>query len=64
MTAIFYGLAIYGELGITASLGAALVLLAAQIAASPIYLRRFSIGPVEWLWRRLTYGKKAAGKAT
>ncbi|MDQ3507613.1 MAG: DUF418 domain-containing protein [Actinomycetota bacterium] len=60
MTGIFYGLAIYGELGITASLAIALVLLAAQIAASPVYLRRFSSGPVEWLWRRLTYGGKSA----
>lgn len=62
MTAIFYGLAIYGELGITASLGIALVLLAIQLALSPVYLRHFSSGPVEWLWRRLTYGKRAAKK--
>ncbi|MBA2693649.1 MAG: DUF418 domain-containing protein [Rubrobacter sp.] len=60
MTAIFYGLAIYGELGITASLAVALLLLAAQLALSPVYLERFSIGPAEWLWRRLTYGRKSA----
>jgi uncharacterized protein len=60
MTAVFYGLAIYGELGITASLAVALVLLAAQLALSPVYLERFSTGPAEWLWRRLTYGRKSA----
>jgi len=31
---------------------------AAQFAASPIWLRNFHFGPVEWLWRYLTYGKK------
>lgn len=60
MTAIFYGLAIYGELGITVSVGIALVLLAMQIEVSPLYLKHFSSGPVEWLWRRLTYGRKTA----
>lgn len=57
MTAVFYGLAIYGEIGITASLAVALVLLAAQLLLSPVYLKLFSYGPAEWLWRRLTYGR-------
>jgi uncharacterized protein len=30
---------------------------AAQIVISPIWLRNFHFGPVEWLWRYLTYGK-------
>lgn len=29
----------------------------AQIVISPIWLRNFHFGPVEWLWRYLTYGK-------
>jgi uncharacterized protein len=29
---------------------------AAQIAISPIWLKHFHFGPVEWLWRYLTYG--------
>lgn len=29
-----------------------------QIVASPIWLRHFHFGPVEWLWRYLTYGKR------
>ena len=28
-----------------------------QIVTSPIWLRHFHFGPVEWLWRYLTYGK-------
>jgi uncharacterized protein len=30
---------------------------AAQIVLSPIWLRHYYFGPVEWLWRYLTYGK-------
>jgi uncharacterized protein len=29
-----------------------------QFVASPIWLRHFHFGPVEWLWRFLTYGKR------
>lgn len=31
---------------------------AMQFVLSPIWLRNFHFGPVEWLWRYLTYGKK------
>jgi uncharacterized protein len=30
---------------------------AVQLVLSPIWLRNFHFGPVEWLWRYLTYGK-------
>ena len=30
---------------------------AVQIVISPIWLKHFHFGPVEWLWRGLTYGK-------
>lgn len=30
---------------------------AAQLIISPIWLKHFHFGPVEWLWRYLTYGK-------
>ena len=33
---------------------------AVQFVASPIWLAHFHFGPVEWLWRALTYGKKPA----
>jgi uncharacterized protein len=29
-----------------------------QLIVSPLWLRHFRFGPVEWLWRSLTYGKK------
>jgi uncharacterized protein len=31
---------------------------AMQIVISPIWLKHFHFGPVEWLWRYLTYGKQ------
>jgi uncharacterized protein len=34
-----------------------LAVWAIQIVVSPIWLRHFHFGPVEWLWRYLTYGK-------
>jgi uncharacterized protein len=33
---------------------------AVQVVISPIWLRHFHFGPVEWLWRYLTYGKAPA----
>ena len=30
---------------------------AVQLVISPIWLKHFHFGPVEWLWRYLTYGK-------
>lgn len=35
----------------------ALVVFAAQLAASTRWLARFRFGPVEWLWRSLAYGR-------
>ena len=29
-----------------------------QLVTSPLWLRNFRYGPVEWLWRSLTYGKR------
>ena len=51
------GLALAGKIGTTAQLGIVVATYAAQIAFSNWWLRRFAYGPVEWLWRALTYGK-------
>ena len=37
-----------------------LAIWAVQIVASPIWLKYYHFGPVEWLWRYLTYGKRPA----
>jgi uncharacterized protein len=30
-----------------------------QLAVSPIWLRHFQYGPLEWLWRSMTYLQRA-----
>lgn len=59
MTALFYGGRGPGLFGKVDRPGLALIVVAmwiVQIAASHLWLRRFSMGPAEWVWRRLTYG--------
>jgi len=56
---IFYGVGLgyAGTLGYSGILLIALALFAWQIVFSTIWLRYFRFGPVEWIWRQLTYGK-------
>ena len=56
MTAIFYGLALYGRLELLPSLVILLAVWAVELLWSKPWLSRFSYGPAEWLWRRLSYG--------
>lgn len=60
MVAIFYGLGLYGRVGLVAALSLCVPVYAANFVVSALWLNRFSYGPVEWLWRRLTYGRFAA----
>ena len=58
-TTLFYG---YGfgqafKLGPAAVTAWAVVIFAVQVVACQWWLRRFRFGPVEWLWRSLTYLK-------
>jgi len=41
--------------GIAWSTLAAVALFAAQVALSRVWLRHFRFGPMEWLWRAITY---------
>lgn len=55
--AVFYGigLGLGPRYGLTGVVVAFVVVFAAQIAFSHWWLRRFRYGPLEWLWRCLTY---------
>lgn len=57
-TTIFYshGLGLFGRVPPSAGLAIAMVICALQIPLSLWWLKRFRFGPVEWLWRSLTYG--------
>jgi uncharacterized protein len=52
-----YGLALYDRLDEVAGAGIVIGIYAIQILFSRFWLRHYHFGPVEWLWRSLTYGK-------
>lgn len=52
-----YTTGLYGRVGPAWGLVPTFVLFGAQIAMSNWWLARYRFGPMEWLWRGLTYGK-------
>lgn len=58
-TMIFYsyGFGLYGRVGPAAGLIPTVLLYPAQLVLSVAWLRRYPFGPMEWLWRTLTYGR-------
>ncbi|MBS1766554.1 MAG: DUF418 domain-containing protein [Acidobacteria bacterium] len=60
-----YGFGLYGRLGpFIGTLGVGLAFYAFQILSSQWWLRRFQYGPLEWLWRCLTYGARQPFRIT
>jgi uncharacterized protein len=59
MTSLFYGYGLGqgGQWGAFPALLLALAFGAAQVGLSALYLRRFRVGPAEWLVRALVYGR-------
>lgn len=57
---LFYGigLGLGGKVDLLTTEAVALGVYAFQIAFSAIWLKYFRFGPVEWVWRMLTYGQK------
>ena len=54
---VWPGLALAGKIGTAAIVAIVVVAFAAQMAFSRWWLGRFRYGPLEWLWRGLTYGR-------
>jgi uncharacterized protein len=50
-----WGFGLYGRLDRLALLGVVASIWLVQLAFSPLWLRHFRFGPMEWLWRSLTY---------
>jgi uncharacterized protein len=59
-TTIFYGhgFGYFQKVPRTDQLLIVFAIYAAQLVIAPLWLRHFRFGPLEWLWRRLTYGKR------
>jgi len=55
-----YGLGLLDQVGAARALAWGVLAFAAQMAFSAWWLRRFRFGPLEWLWRTLTYGQRQA----
>jgi uncharacterized protein len=51
------GLALAGKIGTAALMAIVIVCYALQMAFSRWWLTRYAYGPMEWVWRALTYGK-------
>jgi uncharacterized protein len=54
---LFVGFGLFGKLARHELYYIVFAIWAAQLILSPIWLRHFRFGPVEWLWRALTYLK-------
>jgi uncharacterized protein len=57
-TTIFYsyGLGLYGQVSPALGLLLTFAIYIVQIVISNAWFKSYSFGPVEWIWRRLTYG--------
>lgn len=60
-TFVFYGfgLGLYAQVNRVGQAGIILAIWIFQLWFSPWWLSRFRYGPLEWLWRSLTYGRRA-----
>jgi uncharacterized protein len=59
-TLLFYGhgLGLFGDVSRVQQISIVATIWIVQLIVSPIWLRHFAFGPLEWLWRSLTYGKR------
>lgn len=58
---VHWGLGWFGTMGRAATFGICVLLVTVQLLFSALWLRRFRRGPLEWVWRWLTYGNAKSG---
>jgi uncharacterized protein len=54
--AVFGGMRLYGELSPASAFLVVAAIWSMLLVICPLWLRWFQLGPLEWLWRSLTYG--------
>ncbi|KXH80084.1 hypothetical protein AU377_09705 [Sporosarcina sp. HYO08] len=52
-----YGLGLYGKIDLETGTWIAIGVFVIQVLFAEVWLSKFKTGPIEWLWRKLTYGK-------
>ncbi|MEO8621208.1 MAG: DUF418 domain-containing protein [bacterium] len=52
-----FGLGLWWHTGASRAMAIGAAIIVVQIPLSALWLSRFRFGPVEWAWRRLTYGR-------
>jgi uncharacterized protein len=52
-----FGLGLWWRIGAAQAMAIAAAIVLLQLPLSAWWLSRFRFGPVEWIWRRLTYGR-------
>jgi uncharacterized protein len=59
-TSVFYGhgLGLFGTVSRVEALAMVVAFWPLQVVLSVVWLRAFRFGPVEWVWRTLTYGER------
>lgn len=60
MTTLFWGgrgFGLFGEFSREQLWGVVAAIWTLQLIWSPLWLTRFEMGPLEWMWRRLSYGR-------
>ena len=64
-SAIFYGngLGLFGAVTRVQQLLIVFAIWIVQLSISPLWLRHFLYGPLEWLWRSLTYWRRMSIRA-
>ena len=53
-----WGLDLFGAWGQARMLGFSLLVIAAELVAANLWLRRYENGPMEWLWKSLAYERR------
>jgi uncharacterized protein len=53
-----FGFGLYEKVGAAALIGITGIIYLLQILFSNLWLKRFQFGPLEWVWRSLTYARR------
>lgn len=59
-----FGLALWWRIGASTAMVIAAAIIVVQIPLCAWWLSRYRFGPIEWIWRRLTYGRPLTLRAS